>query len=251
MSKPRAKSTRPQPTPRIDPSGEDPAVEAMLSDQYPAINQKQALEISLALQKLIEGQNSLLERQQRGEQLAAEQIQQLRERADKMDETVRRWEEDREKFISNAYDNANRIKATGDRKERMEARLASDFQTAVTNARAEMAVDNLRFAEQLEHMPMETIISPGVLETGVENGQQVQRLVPEVIRIKGRAWILAPGQPVSVPTIVAERVRQKRRSEQETEERKKLLSGNPERGNMILRWNDISKKYQSSTDLMR
>lgn len=246
-----AENTSQPTTPRIDTSGEDPAVGATLSKAFMEMTQKQVVELGLVMQKLVEGQNSLLERLDRNDQRASDQIRELRERADKMDKATEAWEKDRAKFIEDVYNRTEKIKQTGDELEKTKAQFAEEFQKKVLEARAEIVTDNLSFDERLRNMRTVTVRSPGVLETGMEGGQNVQRLVPEVIRIKRKIWVLPPNQDVVVPEIVAQRLEEKRRSEQETDERKRVLSRQGNSIELARSWVDINKKSGSNTDAMR
>src|SRR5512139_2233616 len=114
-------------------AGEDPAVKALLSDEFVQGTNSQAVEIGLALQQLIRGQNALLNNQ---DQFSTELVQ-LRKRMDEMDKAAERWQNDRENFVQEVLDKAESLKATGFEKDKIIAKGANAFSEAIAQAQAE------------------------------------------------------------------------------------------------------------------
>lgn len=231
---------------RMDGKGEDPVVKALLSDKFVEGTNQEALDISLALQQLIRGNASLLENQEK----MSQEISRLKSKMNKMDKAAEAWEADKVKFAQEVFERAERLKVSGHEKDKLVAGAANEFQQEVIKARAELVTDNMQFAERIRTMPRVKVISAGVWENVKENGQFVQKLVPEVIRIKNRQWVLPIGQEVEVPQAVADRIANIRSSNQEDEERKTLLSGNLEDKEVNAKWAEINRKSKSKADSM-
>jgi hypothetical protein len=98
-------------------AGEDQVVKDLLSDKFVKGTNAEALEIGMALQQIIRGQSALLENQS----AFTDQIAKLRQRMDEMDKAASRWEQDREGFIQEVLDRAEKLRATGDAKDRRHA----------------------------------------------------------------------------------------------------------------------------------
>jgi antitoxin (DNA-binding transcriptional repressor) of toxin-antitoxin stability system len=128
------------------------------------------------------------------------------------------------------------------------AKGAIQFTKALEEAKAKNATDMLEFKHRLSTMPKETVVSAGELVTVMEGGRPVNKIFPEVIRLKTFSWTLPPGVPTEVPAVVAEIMRNKRRSEAETRAREEILQKNYEQPVLQQKWAEINKSYNSPTD---
>jgi len=221
--------------------GEDPAVQALLSDKFVHGTNTEAAEIAIALRKLISGQGELLEAQKRQD----EQLRLVRQRMHEMDLTAEKWEKDKQAFLQEVFDRADRIRPNNT--DSVIANGAQQMSDAITMAKAKLHTDNLQFKQRLNTMPKETVVSPGELIQVMENGRPVTKLYPEVIRIRTFQWVLQPGVPTEVPSIVADALRDRRRSQDETRERESALMSDSEHGVLERKWAEINKKYNSPT----
>lgn len=229
-----------------DGTGEDPAVRAMLSDKFVEGSNVEATQIALALQQIIRGQNSLLSNQDR----FAEELNALHRRMDEMDKAAQAWETDRERFIQEQLDKAESLKATGYDKDKILAKGGQMFTDAVAKARAEHSVELVKFEQQLAAMPKVTIVSGGEIAMVMENGQPAVKLMNEVVKIKNHRWVLPVGQPTEVPLVVKQVLDERRRLQEETRAREKLMSANLESSSFAEKWGEINKKYNSTTDTL-
>lgn len=220
---------------RMDGVGEDPAVKAVLSDDFVQGTNLEATEIAVALQQILRGQ------QAQGLELAK-----INQRMNRMDEEALARDKEQKKYIENVLNKAERLKATGAEKDKIMADGIALAQNEFTKARAKIASNALAFEEELKNMPTETVVSPGELVTVMENGQQVSKIMDEVIRIKHKTWVLPPGQAVQVPKIVADRLRQIRRGQEEQRLRKQALSENLEAEKLAKKWREIDGRYSKS-----
>lgn len=227
----------------ISGHGEDPAVRAMLSEGFVKATDSEALSVALALQQIMRGQDSILERMNHNDAKMAEEFARLQKRMAEYDEKAASFETDRHKFLQEVDNMAEQVRAVGTERDKLLARGGKMFEEALAKANAERVTGRLNFDAELLTMPTETVVSPGRLEVGYVNGAQTTRISPEVIRIKHRAWTLPPGRVVEVPKVVAEVLRQRRTTEAEQEERKAVLSARPEDKVLSKKWAEIDTKY--------
>lgn len=219
--------------------GEDPAVRDLLT-KLPTATNLEALDIAMALQQIIRGQNSLLANQEtQGREIAA-----LRQRMAEMDQAAEKYDTDQRKFIEDVLSKAPR--ATDSEKDKLIAQGSQMFTEAVSKARASIAHDRLRFEEELAHMEQELVMSPGVPQMVNMNGHIEIKVFPEEVRIKHKVWRLPPGQPTMVPQVVAETLRNRRVSQMETAERQAALQRNLEKPDLDAEMARINTKYHAT-----
>ncbi len=208
--------------------GEDQAIKDLLSDDFTTMSNKEASAIGMALQQII-----------RGQQMVSDEIAKLNDRVETMDKEALERELAQKKYIEEVLDKAESLKATGENKDKIIANGMKMHQEAMQNAMAKRAADNLRFEEELRDMPTESVISPGVLVSVMEGGRPVSKLMAETISIKTKTWVLHPGKITEVPKVVAERLRERRKSEEETRKREELLEKNLEASELAKEWAKI------------
>lgn len=228
---------------RTDGEGEDPAVRAMLSNQFTEGTNAEALDIALAMQQLLKGNAALLENDRK----FADELNALKAKMAKIDDDAARWEHDRERWLNEIMDRAEKLRVRESELDKIQAEAAVDMANKIQEAKAHVVINQQMFDEALSKEPKETITSPGVVEIVMENGSPVAKLFNEEIRIKHRRWILRPGVPTELPKSVAEMYRNKKRSEQETAERQKAMMANMESGKLAQKMKDIDTKFGSST----
>jgi hypothetical protein len=221
--------------------GEDQVIKDLLSDKFVKGTNQEASEIGMALRQLISGQSTLLSNMER----QSAEMEKIRQRMAEMDKTAEKWEADKVRFTQEVMDKAESLRTQDP--DKFIAKGSIQLQNAITQARAELATDRMSFHEQLARMPKELVISPGELVTVMEGGRPVNKMYPEVIRIKGEVWTLQPGVPTEVPFVVGEALRNKRRSEEETRAREHLMSQNLEREKVEQEWAKLNSKFKSPT----
>lgn len=224
---------------RVDGAGEDPAVRAL--QQMPEASNSEGLEIALALQKLIRGQDSLLENDTR----FSTELSRLRERMDAMDRQAEKWEADRQQFVEDMVRKADKLRLSEEGQERVRAQAGIDLAEATRQARVSMAMDRKAFDEFLAKEPLVGVVSPGKVITVNEGGQPSARLMPEEVRVKHRVFVFPPGRLVEVPKSVSEILASRHRSEEETAERQAALSNNMESGKLEQKMKEIDAKYKT------
>ena len=225
----------------LDSSPDSPAIVAVMSkEKFREGSNLEAAEIAMALRKLLSGQ-----------EIAGEEIAKIRQQMAKVDEDARKWNEDRAKFAEDMRAMGDKLRVTGETLEKLQAGAIKVAKDAVAEAKAQMPGDRKRFEEILANEPKVDVQSPGKLEVvrGQQGSQQV-KIFPEVVKIKHLTWVFPPGKIVSVPKSVANVIENRRRSEQETQERQDVLSGNLEDKVLADRMRKIDEKYKSKTESM-
>jgi hypothetical protein len=221
----------------IDTTGNDPSpvVNALMSNDFIQASNLDGSQIALLLQQIVRGQDSLLSNQQQMQ----DEIRLLKEKQERIDmEAVERFAAQK-KDIEGILHKASKLKATGDKKDRIVAKGAKMFTDAIKTARASQSSDRLAFEKKMASEPQEMVVSPGQLITAMEGGAQVAKIIPEEVRIKHKLWLLQPGVPTMVPQSVAELLRNRRASQAETAARKELLGKNMEASKLAAGWNNI------------
>lgn len=226
--------------------GEDPAVRDLLSSKFVEGSNAEALNIALAIQQIVKGQNSLLENQDR----FADDLRRIHQRMDEMDKTADRWNTDREAFVQEVLDRADTLKANGLEKDRIVAKGGIEFQHAVEAARAEQVSQNAAFEMDLARMPKVTVVSPGELVMLTEGGRSVARIMNETVKIKHKKWVLPVGKAVEVPKVVADVLNERRKLQEETAARERVLSANVDNATLEKEWRAINNRYNSTTDTL-
>jgi len=187
---------------RLDGIGEDPAVRAFLT-KMPTAKQAEAMELALALDRYLMGDQSVLENPK-----YADHINKMRARASEIEDAERRWSEDPVKFYDEVWSDAEKRIATGDKKAQMEARASKMYQDARTTSVATRESKKLQLDWMIANGPKEDVQCPGVVETIMVNGTPTPRLLPIRVRIMHQYYDLKPGHNLGVPSVFAARYRQ-------------------------------------------
>ena len=220
----------------IDTTGNDPdpAVNALMSDDFIKMSNLDAAQIALALQQIIRDQNSLLTMAKEN----SEEIIRLKERQEKIDKEAEARFNAQRGEIADILNRAEKLKAKGDKKDRLIAKGVKQYQIAVQNARASKTVDRLAFERKLAAEPQEYVVAHGRLITTIEGGQQVAKILPEEIRIKHKVWYLQPGIPTKVPASVAATLRNRYASQEQTNKLKEMLGKQMHANQLAQEWNE-------------
>lgn len=227
-----------QSTVRMDGKGEDPAVKALLSEEFITMKDTEALDIATQLQMII-----------RGQQLSQRQFAEMSKRMEKYEENARKFEEDKQAFLDEVRMNAEKLKEVGDNQHKIMAQGIKKYQDEVKNAKVMAATERLEFSKFLADQPKEMVVSPGnlVMVSG-PNGTATPQLMAEEVRIKDKVWVLQPGQLTEVPKIVADIIRQRRFSAEETKQREAALATNSDAVELSKRWNQIGEQFGSKSE---
>src|SRR3990167_2376065 len=154
---------------KLDPKqGDDPVIEEVVSGRFAKMNDQEGLQVALALQQLLRGQTALLENYDK----FAKDIAKLKEQMAKYDEDAEKDRKNHERYVQEVFDKAEKLKAVGDAKDKIIAKGAATYKTAIAEANAKNAVGRLQFEDELRRMEMVQVMSPGVLEMVVGNQGQ-------------------------------------------------------------------------------
>jgi hypothetical protein len=212
--------------------------------KFEELSNVDALNVGLALQQILRGQKSLLDNQDK----FSEELNRIKARMDEQDKEAIKFNEDREKWITNVLNKAEKLKATGDKKNKLIAKGVETFENELALARANQSVDKLKFEQELARQPKVKIISPGRLETIMQNGQPIAKLFNEEVRIKHKVYVLPAGREIEVPQAVAEILANRRKMESENSELQLAGSELPEYNKLNEKMAAIKSKYNSSMD---
>lgn len=198
-----------------------PALDAVLSDEFVTGGDRQALEKALALQQYLRGEDaSVLGRMAQNLERMTETMAKLNERMDKYDEAAKRWEENQQKYIEEVLAKSESLLVKGPAKEKLVAQAATEMQQKIQAARAEVASDRLVFEQQLKTMKKVQFSVAGDMVMTREG----PRLLPVVISIKHKRWVLEPGKIYKLPKIVADEYHRRQRDLAHNQKLKGLLS---------------------------
>lgn len=214
-----------------------------LMAQLPNASEAEALEIMLKLQEIIRGPAALTQNPEMGEQVAK-----MRQAAAERDRMAKRFESDQAGFIEEVFQRAEKIKPTGERADRIKAEAAKLTKSLMADARRSDSAMKRRLDYLIDHGPKETITVLPKVETVQQGDSIVTKTVPEVIRLRHRAFAL-PAGTYEVPKIVAEAYRNILRSRQETEARKAILSSGKRDSEVFQQISRIDQEYGSPSVL--
>jgi hypothetical protein len=204
---------------RMDGVGEDPAVKALLRDDFPELPNRESVEIGLALQQIIRGQASMLDNQDK----FSKELDQVRRQMDEYDKAAERWENDKANWLDEMAELREKTRRDSD-PEKVAVNAIEATKKAYAEATATAVSDQMSFDDALSKMSTETIVSPGRIVNMKQGSGIVPTLEAEVIRLKHRQWVLPPGVSVEVPKLVADVYRQKQLEKQADQEFRDIYS---------------------------
>lgn len=215
--------------------GEDPAIQKLLSPEFLKMTNLDATDVALMLQQIIRGQNSLLTLAKQN----SDDIARIKSRQDRIDKDLIAREAARKSEIEDILQRAEKLKLTGNARDKIIAKGGKMFEKALQEARAGKAADQIKYAQKLAAEPKELVVSPGKIEMQMQAGRQVAVHLPEEIRIKRKTWVFPPGVPVEVPRSVAQALRDRHASQEETRKRQELLSKKLNANSLANEWNKV------------
>ena len=204
-------------------SQEPVAVKALKDDSFLEMGDSEALEIALQLQRLLRGQDSLLEKVakvDKNAQKMSDEMSKLRARTAEMEAFAKTFDEKRAHYQDKWRDRSESVPA--DVRARAQAEAANQVQQIAQHLRANKNVDDLKKKAFMTDAPTITINRPGVA-TPTPTGVVME---PEIINLNGMQYIIPPNQEIEVPQPVADYLEQQDRDREASRERKILLDAN-------------------------
>lgn len=218
----------------------DPDVQAAIANVAQAATNRERLEASLQLQKLIRQDAALLGS---SDPELREEVRRLRRNADAMDEAEKEWNQDRHKFVNETIQRAEKHKPVGEEAEREKAKAAKMLRHYIQQAKADKISKQMQLKERLRTMPKRKINVTGKFVGRKVNGQPQKVLEPDVVNIMGIQYVLEPGVQ-EVPELIAQRYEQMLESREENRKRKELLEGGRmEAGPLEQKMIEIDQQY--------
>jgi hypothetical protein len=221
---------------RLDGVGEDPLVRVLLTELPTATNER-ALEIALALQQLLRGDQSYL-----SDPAHAEAVPKLREEWAKMDKTAEDYDKDPLRFAEEVYERAMKKLPTGDALARLRAEAAQKTKAIFQSVGVKRAMERANIDRELQYGPKVEIDVPPLIETRKSGDSYTAVQVPLVLRFKDRTFVLKPGKQ-TVPALVAGLFQQWKRGQDEGSARLKSMQGEGHWGQVKKAWKELDKTY--------
>lgn len=181
-------------------------------------------------------------------------VSKLVDRIERIEEAQKRFEENRESFFRDADERLNRTLKNISNLDAERAKGAKIAEEAYKEARINLAMERLKFAEQLKSEPVETVKFEGVPMTIRDNDGVIRQvMMPLELRIYDQVFIFPPNKEVTVPRSVAAEFRRVLRDMEVLRERENALRVKPDGSinsadEVARRWLEISEKYQQPTD---
>ena len=222
---------------RSDGKGEDPALAAYLGQDSNTSFTEMA-EMSLALDRLLKGDMSML-----NDPAQSEKVAKLRARAAAIQDADRRYQEDPQKFIEGLWEKADKVRPRGAKLDEEKAKGARIIQDAVTFGKANLATRKLKLQEMLRNSPKRKIFVTGN-PVMTNNGIVIE---PEYINIMGFRMVLAPGEH-EVPLPFAARHDDMVQSQRENAARSASMSENLRADKLALRWQELDTEFGTRTN---
>ncbi len=191
----------------------DPIIRALINDMVTATN-AEAGEIALAMQRVIRGENL--------DDTNPEMAAKYREYLHDIDAESAKYEAGREKFITDAYDEA--VELTDIQKDKLNEKTNKKMAYYRQQARMNSSQKKKWMTDQLENGPKVKVHVEPRIVMGSMGGQPASEIQGRMIRISGVSVYLEPGENMTHP-IIADRYKQIKRSERETMLRKQVLQG--------------------------
>jgi len=195
----------------------DPSIQSLL-EGMPEATERQVLEMALRLQEIIRGDAALLKNPEQSDLLNM-----MRADAEARDAATKAYEQDKMGFIEGVFDHSEKIKLTGEQAAEAKKRVANAMALARTHAKQNRALKRKKLEEDLRLAPKEEVYVTGHVEVIRQGPGLVPKIMPEEVRIGHVLFVLAPGRH-TVPTQVAEILRQRQRSMEETQKREEMIS---------------------------
>ena len=223
----------------INPTGEgEPEViKDFLDPKYPELPPAETVPILLALQKLIEGQDSMQAKIDARDDQVQKQLTELYTRLDERDKATQAFQENQKKFVEDAIEGAKSLQINDPaERAKIQAQSRVDLQQRTTAARAHRKLGAVEMKARIMAEPKEMVTSMGehVLTRGQGGGIQ-SKILPEKITIGDFYYIFPIGRPVEVPRSVAEALRNKKMDEADGQDLKNLLAGGRKKDEEIVK----------------
>ena len=197
------------------------AVRALKDDSFLEMGDSEALEIALQLQRLLRGQDSLLEKLTKVDKNAArmsDEMTKLKQRSAELEAFAQTFEDNRAEYM-----NAWRDKSEDVPEEVRSQSIAQANQSVgkmVQYLKANKNVDDLQKKAWMQSQDMMKIIRPG-RPVATPQGVVVE---PEIVSLNGMRYVIPPNVEVEVPRPVIEYLESQDLDRAMAKEKKALLS---------------------------
>ena len=224
----------------------------MLLKANSATTSRDALEAHLLLEKFVMGKFSKL-----GDPKQADKLNQLRETAAARDTAQEAWETDREGFVEGVFNQTEKKKLVGARKDNAKAKTAHLIQEAITGELSNQRLKRAELDHKIAHEPHVDVQASGKWVNIGRAGQATPVLEAERVNIMHRQYIFQPGLNQNVPKVFADQYEQITNSRAETAEREAVMGKGTDRNQVSgmtsnqleAALSKIDKKYSTTRQL--
>jgi len=230
-------------------SQEHVAVKALKDDSFLEMGDSEALEIALQLQRLLRGQDSLIEKVSKVDKNAqrmSDEMSKLKERTAEMETFAKTFEDNRAKYENMWRDRSESVSA--DVRAQSQAETMQQVQQMTQSIRANRNVDDMQKKAFMKNAPKVKITRPGRPITT----PQGLVMEAEVVSLNGMQYIMPPNVEVEVPRPVVDYLESQDLDRAVLAEKKKLLDAdNIKQDTAISRgMQAIDQKYGIKSEIM-
>ena len=202
---------------------EDLAVRALKDDSFLEMGDSEALEIALQLQRLLRGQDSLLEKMSKVDKNAArmsDEMSRLKQRTAEMEAFAQTFEDNRAQYMNAWRDKSEDV--TEEVRAKSIAEATQSVSQMVQYLKANKNVVDLKKQAWMNDQDMMKITRPG-RPVATPQGMVMEA---EVVSLNGMRYVLPPNVEVEVPRPVIEYLESQDRDRAMTQEKKALMDAN-------------------------
>jgi len=177
----------------VNPSGvgEDPAIKALVSDEFIKMDDEEALSVAIAVAKIVRGQ---LQEELNGTMTQLKQVMM------EMQETARKSEEDRLKFAQEIFDKAEKLRKVDN--DQIAVQSMDLWDKARKEAKAAAMIRRAEIDDMVQRAPKIKMMHPGVPQTVRIGGNKQTIMKPFEIRYEHLAFIFPPNEPIEIPDFI-------------------------------------------------
>jgi hypothetical protein len=200
----------------INPSGagEDPAIKALVSNDFVNMKDTDALAVATAVAKIVRGQ---LQEEIDGTMGA------LKATIAKMEETAQKYENDRLKFAEDLFNDAEKMRKTSN--ENIERDSVNLMEQVQQEARVAAMLKREKIDELVKTSPTVKMMHPGIPIRVRKGGVKTTIMKPFEIRYEHLVFVLPPNKPVDIPDFIYKAFMEKQEAMDQKNKLREVLRG--------------------------
>jgi len=195
-------------------AGEDPAIQALVSDEFVKMNDTDALAVATAVAKIVRGQ---LQEEIDGT------LGSLKATIAKMEETAERYEKDRQKFAEDIFNQAEKMRMTSN--ENIEKESVNLMAQVQQEAQAASMLKRQAIDDLVKSSPTVKMMHPGIPVRVRKGNIKTTVMKPFEIRYEHLVYRLPPNKPVDIPDFIYKAFMEKQESMEKKNKLREVLRG--------------------------